>query len=88
MAENETRNRRKERVGVVVSDHRDKTVAVDVPTSSAHRRYDKVVRRSTRFHAHDENNDAREGDTVRIIETRPISKQKRWRVVEIVERAR
>jgi small subunit ribosomal protein S17 len=88
MAENETRTRRKVRVGVVISDGRDKTVTVEVPYSSAHRRYDKVVRRSTKFHAHDETNDAREGDTVRIMETRPISKQKRWRVVEIVERAR
>jgi len=88
MAESETRNRRKVRVGVVVSDSRDKTVTVEVPASAAHRRYDKVVRRRTRLHAHDEANDARVGDTVRIMETRPISKQKRWRVVEIVERAR
>lgn len=88
MAENETRNRRKMRVGVVISDSRDKTVTVEVPTSSAHRHYDKVVRRSAKFHAHDETNDAKHGDTVRIMETRPISKQKRWRVVEIVERAR
>jgi small subunit ribosomal protein S17 len=54
----------------------------------SHPRYDKVVRRSTKFHAHDEANDAKLGDTVRIMETRPLSKQKRWRVVEIVERAR
>ena len=88
MGENETRSRRKVRVGVVISDRRDKTVTVEVPTSSAHRRYDKVVRRSTKFHAHDETNDAKHGDTERIMETRPLSKQKRWRVVEIVERAR
>ena len=84
----EDRARRKVRVGVVVSDARDKTVTVEVPTSFKHPRYDKVVRRSTKFHAHDEENDARMGDTVRIMETRPVSKQKRWRVVEVVERAR
>lgn len=82
------RARRKVRLGVVVSDARDKTVKVEVPTSFRHRRYDKIVRRSSVFHAHDEENDARLGDTVRIMETRPISKQKRWRVVEVVERAR
>jgi small subunit ribosomal protein S17 len=59
-----------------------------VPHQISHPRYDKVVRRSTKFHAHDETNDAKLGDTVRIMETRPLSKQKRWRVVEIVERAR
>lgn len=84
----ETRNRRKVRVGVVVSDARDKTVTVEVPNSSTHPRYDKVVRSATKLHAHDEENDAGVGDTVRIMETKPISKQKRWRVVEIVERAR
>jgi small subunit ribosomal protein S17 len=84
----EERARRKVRVGVVVSDARDKTVTVEVPVSFKHPRYDKVVRRSSKFHAHDESNDARAGDTVRIMETKPLSKQKRWRVVEIVERAR
>lgn len=88
MTENSDRGRRKVRVGVVVSDSRDKTVTVEVPTQVSHPRYDKVVRRSTKFHAHDETNDANVGDTVRIMETRPLSKQKRWRVVEIVERAR
>ncbi|MGB7861321.1 MAG: 30S ribosomal protein S17 [Acidimicrobiia bacterium] len=88
MVESETRNRRKVRVGVVVSDSRDKTVTVEVPYSAAHPRYDKVVRKATKLHAHDETNDANVGDRVRIMETRPISKQKRWRVVEIVERAR
>ena len=88
MTENTERGRRKTRVGVVVSDARDKTVTVEVPASFTHPRYDKVVRRSSKFHAHDEANDAKMGDTVRIMETRPISKQKRWRVVEIVERAR
>ncbi|MCI0425354.1 MAG: 30S ribosomal protein S17 [Actinobacteria bacterium] len=84
----ENRARRKVRVGVVVSDSRDKTVTVVVPSASKHPRYDKIVRRTTKFHAHDEANDAHVGDTVRIMETRPLSKQKRWRVVEIVERAR
>ena len=88
MAENTDRNSRKVRVGVVVSDSRDKTVTVEVATSTAHPRYDKVVRRASKFHAHDETNDAHVGDTVRIMETRPLSKQKRWRVVEVVERAR
>lgn len=84
----EERGRRKVRVGIVVSDARDKTVTVEVPMSFAHPRYDKVVRRSTKLHAHDDANDARVGDTVRIMETRPLSKQKRWRVVEVMERAR
>lgn len=83
-----TRSSRKVRVGVVTSDSRDKTVTVEVPRSTRHPRYDKIVRTSTKFHAHDETNDAHVGDTVRIMETRPLSKQKRWRVVEIVERAR
>jgi small subunit ribosomal protein S17 len=88
MVDSPTRKRRKIRVGVVVSDHRDKTVSVEVVNSVTHPRYDKVMRRRTRLHAHDEANDARVGDTVRIMETRPLSKQKRWRVVEIVERAK
>jgi small subunit ribosomal protein S17 len=82
------RGRRKTRVGVVVSDARDKTVTVEVPSSFNHPRYDKLVRRTTKLHVHDEANDAKAGDTVRIMETRPISKQKRWRVVEVLERAR
>lgn len=88
MTAGDTRNNRKTRVGVVVSDGRDKTVTVEVPTSAPHRRYDKIVRSRARFHAHDEANEARVGDRVRIMETRPLSRQKRWRVVEIVERAR
>jgi small subunit ribosomal protein S17 len=88
MTDDMTRSRRKVRVGVVISDARDKTVTVEVPTQMAHPRYDKVVRHSSKFHAHDETNDAKIGDTVRIMETRPLSKQKRWRVVEVVERAR
>ena len=84
----DNRKRRKVRVGVVVSDSRDKTVTVEVGHSARHPRYDKIVRSATKFHAHDEANDANVGDTVRIMETRPISKQKRWRVVDILERAR
>jgi small subunit ribosomal protein S17 len=84
----EERATRKTRVGVVVSDARDKTITVEITQSIRHPRYDKVVRSRKRFHAHDEANDAKRGDTVRIAETRPLSKTKRWRVVEIVERAR
>ena len=79
---------RKSRVGVVTSDGRDKTITVEVGRSTRHRRYDKIVRTSSKFHVHDEQNDARIGDSVMIEETRPLSKTKRWRVVEIVERAR
>ncbi len=82
------RGRRKIRVGVVVSDARDKTVTVEVRDSKRHPKYGKTVPVRKRFHAHDEANDAHVGDTVRIVETRPISKSKRWRVDEVVERAR
>ena len=82
------RTRRKTRVGVVVSDKRDKTITIEVLSSRRHPMYGKVVRSRSRFHAHDEANDARLGDTVLIAETRPLSKTKRWRVVEVVERAR
>jgi small subunit ribosomal protein S17 len=82
------RANRKVRTGVVVSDARDKTVTVEVSGSRRHTKYDKVVQRRTRLHAHDEGNEARVGDTVRVMETRPLSKTKRWRVTEIVERAR
>jgi small subunit ribosomal protein S17 len=82
------RGRRKVRTGVVVSDARDKTVTVEIASSVRHRVYRKTVRRSTKLHVHDELNDARMGDTVRIVETRPISKSKRWRIEEVVERAR
>ncbi|MBW3667090.1 MAG: 30S ribosomal protein S17 [Actinobacteria bacterium] len=88
MTDTAARNNRKVRVGIVVSDARDKTVTVEVPVSTKHPRYDKVMRRASKLHVHDEANDARIGDTVRIMETRPISKQKRWRLVEVVERAR
>ncbi|MCL1693573.1 MAG: 30S ribosomal protein S17 [Actinomycetia bacterium] len=82
------RGRRKIRVGVVVSDARDKTVTVEVRDSKRHPKYGKTVPVRKRFHAHDEMNDAHIGDTVRIVETRPISKSKHWRVDEVVERAR
>jgi small subunit ribosomal protein S17 len=84
----EDRARRKSRVGVVVSDGRDQTVTVEVRQQVSHPRYDKIMRRRKRFHVHNEGNEAKNGDTVRIAETRPLSKTKRWRIVEIVERAR
>jgi len=82
------RGRRQERRGVVVSDKGDKTIIVKVDVIKSHPKYKKVVRRSVKFHAHDEGNAAGIGDTVRIVETRPLSKQKRWRLAEIVEKAR
>ena len=82
------RGRRQERRGVVVSDAMDKTIVVKVDTIKAHPRYKKVVRRSAKFHAHDEQNAAKVGDTVRIVETRPLSKQKNWRLAEVVEAAK
>lgn len=87
MSEN-TRGRRKTRVGTVVSDKMNKTVVVAVERRVTHPLYGKQVVRTKKFHAHDEENKAREGDRVRIMETRPLSKTKRWRVMEIVERAR
>jgi small subunit ribosomal protein S17 len=82
------RGRSQERRGVVVSDKADKTIVVKVDVIKSHQRYKKVVRRSVKFHAHDEQNSAGVGDTVRIVETRPLSKQKRWRLAEIVEKAK
>jgi small subunit ribosomal protein S17 len=82
------RGRRQERRGVVVASAMDKTIIVKVDTIKAHPRYKKVVRRSAKFHAHDEQNRANVGDVVRIIETRPLSKTKNWRLAEIVEAAR
>jgi small subunit ribosomal protein S17 len=82
------RAKRKERRGVVVSDAMDKTVVVRVDVIKQHPKYKKMMRRSIRLHAHDENNQAKTGDTVRVVETRPLSKTKRWRVAEIVEVAR
>jgi small subunit ribosomal protein S17 len=81
------RGSRKERVGLVVSDRPDKTVTVSVETLVRHPLYKKRVRRSKRFMVHDESNEARVGDTVRIIETRPLSARKRWRLANIVSKA-
>jgi small subunit ribosomal protein S17 len=80
--------RRQERRGVVVSDKGDKTIIVKVDVIKSHPKYKKVIRRTAKFHAHDEANTAGMGDTVRIVETRPLSKTKRWRLAEIVEKAR
>ena len=82
------RGRRQERRGVVVSAAMDKTIVVRVDVVKAHPKYKKVVRRSQRFHAHDEQNQAKAGDVVRIVETRPLSKTKHWRLAEVVEAAK
>ena len=82
------RSRRKVRTGVVVSDKMDRTVLVRIDRSFRHPLYAKTVKRSSKLAAHDEQNEAHVGDTVRVMETRPLSKSKRWRVVEIVERAK
>jgi small subunit ribosomal protein S17 len=82
------RGRRQERQGRVVSSAMDKTIVVKVDVLKAHPKYKKVVRRSSTFHAHDETNQAHVGDIVRIVETRPLSKTKRWRLAEVVEAAR
>jgi small subunit ribosomal protein S17 len=82
------RGRRQERRGVVISDAADKTIVVKVEYAKAHPKYKKVVRRSTKFAAHDEDNRAKVGDVVRIVETRPLSKTKNWRLVEVLEEAR
>ena len=84
----EERNLRKTRVGVVVSDKMDKTITVAVRDNIRHPLYNKIVKRTYKLKAHDENNDAHEGDTGRVMETRPLSKDKRFRLVEIVERAK
>ena len=83
-----TRAARKVREGIVTSNAMDKTVVVTVANRVRHARYNKFVMRTKKLHAHDEANDAGVGDKVRVMETRPLSKNKRWRVVEIVERAR
>ncbi|MBO8486362.1 MAG: 30S ribosomal protein S17 [Bacteroidetes bacterium] len=82
------RNLRKERVGVVVSNKMDKSVVVAVARMEKHPVYGKFVKKTTKFVAHDEKNECSEGDTVRIMETRPLSKTKRWRLVEIVEKVK
>jgi small subunit ribosomal protein S17 len=82
------RSRRKVRTGVVVSDAMDKTVVIRIDRQVRHALYGKTVRRSSKLMAHDEANDAHVGDTVRVMETRPLSKTKRWRIVEVLERAK
>jgi small subunit ribosomal protein S17 len=84
----QTEGVRKVRQGVVVSDKADKTITVRIDTARRHRRYEKIVRSSSTLHAHDENNDAHEGDTVRVIESRPLSRTKRWKLVDVLEQAR
>jgi small subunit ribosomal protein S17 len=79
---------RRVRQGIVVSDKAEKTITVRIDVARRHRRYEKIVRSSSTLHAHDENNDAHEGDVVRVIESRPLSRTKRWRLVDVVERAR
>ena len=84
----EKRNLRKERIGVVNSDKMEKSIVVMVERKVKHAKYGKFIKKSTKFVAHDEKNDCNIGDTVRIMETRPLSKSKNWRLVEIVERAK
>jgi len=84
----ETRNQRKQLEGVVTSDKMDKTVVVQVKYLVTHPLYKRIIKRTTKFKAHDEENACNQGDTVRIMETRPLSKDKNWRVVEILEKAK
>ena len=84
----EIRNSRKVRQGVVVSDVNDKTIVVQIKERKPHPVYGKMITTTKKFHAHDESNEAGVGDTVRIMETRPLSKQKRWRLLDIVEKAK
>lgn len=84
----EDRGIRKVRTGRVVSDKMDKTIVVSIETSVKHPLYKKIVKRTYKLKAHDENNECKTGDKVKVMETRPISKEKRWRLVEIVEKAR
>ncbi|MFI3296067.1 MAG: 30S ribosomal protein S17 [bacterium] len=84
----ETRNLRKERIGVVFSNKMDKSITVAVKWKEKHPMYGKFVNKTKKFHVHDEKNEANIGDKVRIMETRPLSKTKRWRLVEIIERAK
>ncbi|MDX1909134.1 MAG: 30S ribosomal protein S17 [Bacteroidia bacterium] len=82
------RNLRKVRIGLVVSDKMDKSIVVSVERQVRHPIYGKFIKKTTKFLAHDENNDCHIGDTVRIMETRPMSRRKRWRLIEIIERAK
>ena len=88
MSEAVERNLRKTRVGMVVSDKMDKTVVVAIQDNVKHPKYGKVIKRTVKFKAHDENNECAVGDKVSIMETRQLSKEKRWRVVEIIEKAK
>jgi small subunit ribosomal protein S17 len=83
----EERNRRKELIGRVVSDKMDKTIVVSVETYKRHPLYKKRIKYTKKYKAHDENNQAKQGDLVRIMETRPLSRHKRWRLVEIIEKS-
>lgn len=87
-AERVRTGRPKERQGLVVSDKADKTITVQIDTAHRHKRYEKIVRQRHKIHAHDERNEASEGDVVRVIETRKLSRSKYWRLLEIVERAK
>ena len=87
-AEQTSTGRARERQGVVISDKGDKTISVRIDIARQHRTYGKIVRTSSTLHAHDERNEAHAGDTVRVVESRPLSRTKRWRLVEVVERAR
>jgi len=84
----EARNTRKTRIGIVTSDKMDKTIVVGVVESVRHSLYGKSVKRTKKFKAHDENNECQSGDKVKIMETRPLSKDKRWRLVEIIEKVK
>ena len=88
MSEAIERNLRKTRVGKVVSDKMDKTIVVAIEDNVKHPKYGKVIKNTVKFKAHDENNECGVGDTVKIMETRPLSKDKRWRLVEIIEKAK
>jgi small subunit ribosomal protein S17 len=88
VSDTQERGSRKERQGVVVSDVQDKTIVVRVQRTTTHPLYKKTIKVSKKYHVHDETNDANVGDMVRIVETRPLSKLKRWRLLEIVERAK
>ncbi len=83
-----SRSVRKERIGIVISDRMDKTILVAVQRQIKHPIYGKFIKKTTKLMAHDERNDAKQGDSVRIMETRPLSKHKRWRLAEVIERAR
>lgn len=82
------RNLRKERIGVVIGDKMEKTITVTVERKMKHQMYGKFIKKHKKFHAHDEKNEGHIGDTVKIIETRPLSKTKRWRLAEVIEKAK